>query len=71
MEHLSVMNWPPQSSDLNFTEAAWEQLDREQNKKAASIQRRALNGIREAWRTIPEDSLKKFQESCLLEFTLC
>lgn len=34
-------------------------------KKAAKIQRAALNVFQEAGRTIPEACLKKLQESCL------
>ena len=29
---LTVMDWPPQSPDLNITEAVWDHLDRERNK---------------------------------------
>lgn len=44
------MDWPPQSPDLNITEAV------EKN-------RRPLNILQETQRTIPEDSLKKLQEN--------
>ena len=30
---LTVMNWPPQSPDLNIREAVWDHLDRERNKQ--------------------------------------
>ena len=33
---------PPQSPDLGITGAVWDHLDGETNKKAANIQRRAL-----------------------------
>ena len=29
---LTVMDWPPQSPDLNIIEAEWDHLDREINK---------------------------------------
>ena len=29
---LTVMDWPPQSPDLNIIEAVWDHLDREINK---------------------------------------
>lgn len=40
---------------LNIIEAVQEHLDRTKHK-AANIQRRALNVIQEAWRTVPEDA---------------
>ena len=29
---LTVLDWPPQSPDLNIIEAVWDHLDRERNK---------------------------------------
>ena len=29
---LTVMDWPPQSPDLNIIKAVWDHLDRERNK---------------------------------------
>lgn len=61
----SAMEWPHHSSNLDITEAVWDHL------KAVNIQRRAFHVLQEAWRTIPENYLKKWQESCLREFRLC
>lgn len=69
--HQSVMDWTPQSQDLNNIDTVWDYLDREWNKKAANNQRRALGVLQEACRTILQDYLKKFQESFLREFRLC
>lgn len=33
---LSVMNWPPQSQDLNLFEEVWNHLDREQKKSQST-----------------------------------
>lgn len=41
----------------------WDHLGREWNKTAADIERRALNVLKEARRTIPEDYLKEFQRN--------
>lgn len=46
----------------------WDCVGREQ--EAANIQR-ALNVIQEAWRTIPEEHLKKDRKPCLRQFRLC
>lgn len=64
------MSWPSRSLIINISEAVWHHLDRMKHK-AASIHRRLLNFLQEAWRIIPEDHLKKLQESCPREFRLC
>lgn len=30
---LTVVDWPPQSPDLNITEGGWDKPDRERNKR--------------------------------------
>ena len=62
---------PPQSPDLNITEAVWDHLDREQNKRQLTSKEELWDVLQEAWRTIPEDSLKKWQKDCLRGFRLC
>lgn len=42
------MDWPPQSSDVNITEAVWDYLDRQQNSR--NIPRRTLSVPQETWR---------------------
>lgn len=42
--------------DLHITEAVWDHRNREQHKNAVNIQRRAVNVLHKAWRTIPEYS---------------
>lgn len=51
------MDCPPQSPDLNIIRALWDDLYRTE-QKAANKQRRGLNVLQEAWKTIPEDHLK-------------
>ena len=48
---------PPQSPDLNIIEAMWDHLDRERNKRQPT--KEVWDVLQEAWRTIPEDYLKK------------
>lgn len=47
--------------EVNFTEAVWDHLDKKTEQKASNIQRRASNVLQDAWRTIPNDYLKRFQ----------
>ena len=46
---------PPQSPDLNMIEAAWDHLDREQNKRQPTSKEELWDVLKEAWRTIPEE----------------
>lgn len=50
-ERPSVTDCFHQSIDFNNTKALWDHLAREE--KSAKIQRRALNVLQKAWRTIP------------------
>ena len=54
---------PPQNPDLNFIQAVWDHLDREQNKRQPTSKEELQNVLQKAWRTIPEDSLKELQDS--------
>jgi len=47
--------------------SSWQRTE----QKAAKIQRRAFKYPLKAWRTIPEDYLKKWQKACLRGFRLC
>ena len=50
---------PPQSPDLNIIEAVWGHLDRERENRQPTSKEELWDVLQEAWRTIPEDSLKK------------
>jgi len=50
---------PPQRPELNIIEAVWDHLDREWNKWLKTSKEELWDVLQEAWRTIPEDSLKK------------
>jgi len=49
----------PQSPDLNIIEAVLDHLDRERNKRLPTSKEELWDVLQEAWRTIPEDYLKK------------
>ena len=44
---------PPQSPDLNITEAVWDHLDRERNKSQPTSEEELWDVLQEAWRTRP------------------
>jgi len=46
---------PPQSPDLNISEAVWGHLDRERNERQSTSKEELWKILQEAWRTIPED----------------
>ena len=45
---LTVMDWPPQSPDLIFTEAVWDHLDRERNKGQPQSKEELWEVVKEA-----------------------
>ena len=54
--------WRDESSPeprLNIIEAMWDRLHREQNKRQPTSKEQLWDVLQEAWRTIPEDYLKK------------
>ena len=54
---------PPWSPDLDIIEAVWDHCDRERNKRQPTSKEELWDVLQEAWRTIPEDYLKKLQVS--------
>lgn len=48
---------------FKIIEAVWFHLDREQKKRQQTFREELWNVLWEAWRTIPEVSLKKWEES--------
>ena len=60
---LTVLDWPPQSPNLNIIEAVWDYLDRERNKKQPKSTEELWQVLEEAWDNLPQDYLRKLQES--------
>lgn len=56
---LNIMEWPPQSPDLNPIELLWDHLDREIRKTCPTSAKDLLNHLRIAWENIQEDTLDK------------
>ena len=59
---LNIMEWPPQSPDLNPIELLWEELDR----RVRDLKPTRLPGLwdclNEAWNNIPRQTLQKLIE---------
>lgn len=65
MSHRSSSPEPTPKHYGNHVESSWQK-----QKKAAIIQRRALNFLQKTGKITPEDYLMKWQEGCLKEFML-
>ena len=62
-EHLELMEWPPQSPDLNIIEAIWDHLDRKKFEKQPKSQEELWEVLQNAWNSISPNVLQKLQES--------
>jgi len=56
---------PPQSPDLNITEAVWDHLDKERSKRQPTSKEELRNVFQEACRSIADDYFKKWQKKLL------
>ena len=52
---LTVIDWPPQSPDLNIIEVEWDHLDRERNKGQSKSKEKLWEVLNEVQYNIPED----------------
>ena len=60
---LQLMEWPPQSPDLNIIEAVWNYLDRKKQENQPTTSEELWDVLRDAWNNIPGDFLQKLQDS--------
>ena len=56
---LNIMEWPPQSPDLNPIEILWEELDRHVRDLKPTSLPGLWNCLNEAWNNIPAQTLQK------------
>lgn len=56
---LSLMEWPPQSPDLNPIELLWEELDRQVRKECPTSSEKLWDILQNAWQRIPSSVLEK------------
>lgn len=59
---LQIMEWPPQSPDLNPIELLWDQLDRNIRQTCPSSKEQLWNSLQNYWKEIPKDTLSKLIE---------
>ena len=60
---IDVLNWAPQSPDLNIIENVWAQMKKELNKKQFDSVESLKQGVLEAWNNITPEYCKKLYES--------
>uniref|UniRef100_A0ABD2WAV4 Tc1-like transposase DDE domain-containing protein n=1 Tax=Trichogramma kaykai TaxID=54128 RepID=A0ABD2WAV4_9HYME len=54
---LTVMEWPPQSPDLNPIELLWEELDRSIRQTRPTSKNDLWNKLQKIWQCIPKKIL--------------
>lgn len=66
---LTVVDWPPQSPDLNIREGVWDKLDRKRNKRQLKSKVDLWEVLKEVWYNIPEEHFRKLLPP--QEFNMC
>ena len=62
-QNVSVLNWPPQSPDLNPIEHLWEYIQCRLNMLPTTTTSTLWENIRRIWNSIPPDVVTKLVES--------
>lgn len=60
---LEVMNWPPQSPDLNIIEHVWDYLERKKAEYNPKNAEECFDILKREWDNIPQDFIKNLFES--------
>jgi hypothetical protein len=61
--NIDVLDWSPQSQDLNIIEHGWEYLDTHVPTTARTNKISFMKALRETWDQLPQDYIKTFVES--------
>lgn len=59
---IEVMEWPPQSPDVNPIELLWEELDRQARMMCPTSEKTMFDCLKEAWNNLTMEKLRKLIE---------
>ena len=59
---LEIMDWPPQSPDINPIELLWEELDRQVKNMRATNEQQLFDNLKMAWENLATEKLQKLVE---------
>ena len=63
-ENVTVMDWPPQSPDLNPIENVWKTLGEHSKARNPKKTEQLWNALQEEWNKIPRQDINKLISSC-------
>ena len=63
-ENVTVMDWPPQSPDLNPIENVWKTLGEHSKARNPKITEQLWNALQEEWNKITQQDINKLISSC-------
>ena len=65
---IKLLEWPPQSPDLNPIENLWAYLDENVNKINVTDKILYYTALQKAWNKIDPEYLKKLSKVCLIDW---
>ena len=63
-ENITVIDWPPQSSDLNPFENVWKTLGERSKARNPKTTEQLLKALQEEWNKITRQDINKLISSC-------
>ena len=63
-ENVTVMDWPPQSPDLNPIENVWKTLEKRSKARNPKRTEQLWNALQEEWNKITQQDINKLIYSC-------